>query len=77
MRDLKLQEVLEEKGFAYRAIARHIHQLPSMPPMGHKDVVVYLIRSFLDQTRGQVPVKDAAVYLPRSSWGRKLQMGRS
>ena len=68
MRDLKLQEILEEKNFAYRVIARHIHQLPSMPPMGHQDVVIYLIRRFLDQTRGQAPVEDAAIYLARSSW---------
>ena len=64
----KLQEILEEKNFAYRVISRHIHQLPSMAPMGRKDVVIYLIRSFLDQTNGQVPVHDAAVYLARSSW---------
>ena len=64
----KLQDILEEKDFAYRVIARHIYQLPSMPPMGHRDVVIYLIRCFLDQTRGQVPVHDAAVYLARCSW---------
>ena len=39
-----------------------------MPPIGHRDVVIYLIRSFLAQTTGQVPVQDAAVYLARSSW---------
>ena len=64
----KLQDILEEKNLAYRVMARHIHELPSMPPMGHQDVVIYLIRRFLDQTRGQVPVEDAAVYLARSSW---------
>ena len=36
--------------------------------MGNKDVVIYLTRLFLDQTRAQVPVKDAAVYLARYSW---------
>ena len=64
----KFQEILEEQGFAYRVISRHIHQLPSMAPMGHKDVVIYLIRSFLDHTNGHVPVQDAAIYLARTSW---------
>ena len=64
----QFQEALEERSLAYRVIARHIRQLPCMRSMGHYDVVIYLIRRFLDQTRGQATVEDAAVYLARSSW---------
>ena len=64
----KFQDILEEQNFAYRVVARHIHQLPSMPSIGHRDVIICLIRRFLDQTKGQATVEDAAVYLARSSW---------
>ena len=63
----QFQDKLEEHNFAYRVVARHIHQLPSMPSIGHRDVIICLIRPFLDQTEGQATVEDAAVYLARSS----------
>ena len=68
----KFQEILEEHNFAHRVIARHMRQLPSMPSMGNQDVIIFLIRRFLDQTRGQATVEDAAVYLARSSWDVRL-----
>ena len=63
----KFQDILEEQNFAYRVVARHIHQLPSMPSIGHRDVIICLIRRFLDQTEEQATVEDATVYLARSS----------
>ena len=70
------QDILEEQNFAYRVVARHIHQLPSMPSIGHRDVVICLIRRFLDQTKGQATVEDAAIYLARSSWDVLLASDR-
>ena len=68
----KFQEILEEQSFAHRVIARHMRQLPSMPSMGDKDVIIFLIRRFLDQTKGHATVEDAAVYLARSSWDVRI-----
>ena len=53
---------------SYGVVVRHIHQLPSMPSIGHRDVIICLIKHFLNQTKGQATVEDAAVYLARSSW---------
>ena len=69
---IKFQEILEEHNLAHRVIARHIRQLPSMLSMGDKDVIIFLIRRFLDQTSGQATVEDAAVYLARSSWDVRI-----
>ena len=68
----KSQEILEGHNLAHRVVARHMRQLPSMPSMGDKDVIICLIRRFLDQTKGQASVEDAAIYLARSSWDVSL-----
>ena len=64
----KYREISEGDNFAHRVVARHKHQLPNMPPMEEQEVIIYLIRCFLDQTNGHASVEDAAVYLARSSW---------
>ena len=68
----RYREISEGDNFAHRVVARHIHELPNMPPMEEQEVIIYLIRRFLDQTNGQVSVEDAAVYLARSSWDVRL-----
>lgn len=64
----KYREISEGNNFAHRVVARHMHQLPKMPPMADEEVIILLIRRFLDQTNGQASVEDAAVYLARSFW---------
>lgn len=64
--------ISEGDNFAHRVVARHIDQLPNMPPMEEQEVIIYLIRGFLDQTNGHASVEDAAVYLARSSWDVRL-----
>ena len=45
-----------------------MHKLPRMPPMEEQDVIILLIRNYLDGTPAQGSVEDAVVYLARSYW---------
>ena len=69
---IRYQEISKGGNFAHRVLARHMHQLPRMPPMEDQDVIILLIRNFLDQTKGQATVEDAVVYLARSFWDVRL-----
>lgn len=68
----RYQEILAGDNFAHRVVAKHAHQLPKMPPMEEQEVIILLIRRFLDQTTGHASVEDAAVYLARSSWDVRI-----
>ena len=72
----RLREISEGDNFAHRVVARHMHQLPNMPPMEEEEIIILLIRNFLDQTNGEASVEDAAVYLARSSWDGSLAIYR-
>ena len=69
---IRYQEILKGGNFAHRVLARHMHTLPRMPPMEEQDVIILLIRNFLDGTKGQASVEDAVVYLARSFWDVRL-----
>lgn len=68
----RYQEISKGGSFAHHVLARHMHQLPKMHPMEDQEVIIFLIRNFLDWTKGQASVEDAVVYLARSFWDVRL-----
>ena len=69
---LRYQEISKGGNFAHRVLVKHMHSLPRMPPMEEQDVIILLIRTFLDGTNGHASVEDAVIYLARSNWDVRL-----